>query len=106
MLLSLKHDIKDIFTSLLYVSDAYRLVDQLNCRPLIIDGCIYARLNAYINSIGRNFDLYNFYTLHGPVTRYVKLGIAHAPGMPGTSCPPSRVSDPDMHHGTCVTHMP
>ena len=29
-----------------------------------------------------------------------------APGMPGTFSPPTRVSDPDMHHGTCVTHVP
>ena len=43
---------------------------------------------------------------HGPLTRYVKLRVAHAPGMPGTFCPPRRVSDPDMHHGTCVTHVP
>ena len=26
--------------------------------------------------------------------------------MPGTFSPPSRVSDPDMHHGTCVTYVP
>ena len=26
--------------------------------------------------------------------------------MPGTSSPPPRVSDHDMHHGTCVTHVP
>ena len=26
--------------------------------------------------------------------------------MPGTFSPPLRVSDPDMHHGTCVTHVP
>ena len=43
---------------------------------------------------------------HGPLTRYVKLQVAHAPGMPGTFSPPPRVSDPDMHHGTCVTHVP
>ena len=42
---------------------------------------------------------------HGPLTRNVKLGVAHAPGMPGTFSPPPRVSDPDMHHGTCVTHV-
>ena len=39
---------------------------------------------------------------HGSLTRYVKLRVAHAPG---TFSPP-RVSDPDMHHGTCVTHVP
>ena len=35
-----------------------------------------------------------------------KFRIAHAPGMPGTFSPPPRVSDPDMHHGTCMTHVP
>ena len=42
---------------------------------------------------------------HGPLTRYVKLTVAHAPGMPGTFFPPPWVSYPDMHHGTCVTHV-
>ena len=41
-----------------------------------------------------------------PLARYVKLRFAHAPGMPGTFSPPARASDPDMHHGTCVTHVP
>ena len=40
------------------------------------------------------------------ITRYVKLRLAHTPGMPGTFSPPPRASDPDMHHGTCVTHVP
>ena len=26
--------------------------------------------------------------------------------MPGTFSPSPRVNDPDMHHGTCVTHVP
>ena len=48
---------------------------------------------------------------HGPLTRYVKLRVAHAPRMPGTLSPPRLqrkplVSDPGMHHGTCVTHVP
>ena len=43
---------------------------------------------------------------HGPLAIYVKLWVAHAPGMPGTLPPLPRVSDPDMHHGTCVTHVP
>ena len=38
--------------------------------------------------------------------RYLNLRIAHALWMPGTFSPPPRVSDPDMHHGTCVTHVP
>ena len=43
---------------------------------------------------------------HGPLARYLKSWIAPAPGMPGTFSPPPRVSDPDMHHGTCETHVP
>ena len=46
------------------------------------------------------------FLLHGPLARYAKLRVAHAPGMPGTFSPPPRVSDLDMHHGTCVTHVP
>ena len=35
-----------------------------------------------------------------------KIAGAHAPGMPGTFSPSLQVSDPDMHHGTYVTHVP
>ena len=35
-----------------------------------------------------------------------KIAGVHVPGMPGTFSPPPQVSDPDMHHGTCVTHVP
>ena len=45
-------------------------------------------------------------THNGPLARYVKLRVAHAPRMPGTFSLPPLVSDPDMHHGTCVTHVP
>ena len=43
---------------------------------------------------------------YGPLTRYERVWVAHAPGMPGAFSPPSWVSDTDMHHGTCVTHVP
>ena len=49
---------------------------------------------------------------NGPLTRYVKLWVAHAPGMPGTFSSATRlhrrplVCDPDMYHGMCVTHVP
>ena len=59
------------------------------------------------------FPVIKYYTqsnwwcvLYGPLIRYVKLRVAHAPGMPGTFSPPPRVSDPGMHHGTCVTQVP
>ena len=44
--------------------------------------------------------------LHGPLCQIRKTAGAHAPGIPGTFSPPPRVSDPDMHHDTCVTHVP
>ena len=41
---------------------------------------------------------------HGPVTRYVILRVAY---MPGTfSLPALLFSNPDMHHGMWVMHMP
>ena len=43
--------------------------------------------------------------LHGPLTRYAKLRVAHAPEMPGMFSPPPQVSDPDMHHVMCVTNV-
>ena len=42
---------------------------------------------------------------NGPLSRYVKLRVVHAPGMQSKFVPPPRVSDPDMHHGTCVMHL-
>ena len=52
------------------------------------------------------FNSFSCKEFHGPLTRYAKLPVAHAPGMPGTFSPPPRVSDPDMHHGPCVMHVP
>ena len=43
---------------------------------------------------------------HGSFIRYVKLRVVSAPAMPGTFFPPPQVSDSDMHHDTCVTHVP
>ena len=44
------------------------------------------------------------FSSYGPLTRYVKFWVVHAPEMPGKFSPPPWVSDPDMHHGTCMTH--
>ena len=55
--------------------------------------------DGFIHILGDHFG-------YGPLARYVKLWVAHVPGMPGTFFPQARVSDPDMHHGTCVTHVP
>ena len=58
-------------------------------------------------TVGETIPVRQFWqTCHGPLARYVKLRVAHPPGMPGTFSPPPQVSYPDMHHGTCVTHVP
>ena len=44
--------------------------------------------------------------LHGPLARYVKLQVAHAPGMSGTFSLPLWISDPEIHYGTWVTRVP
>ena len=51
-------------------------------------------------------SMWRGFICHGSLIRYVKFMVAHAPGMPGTFSQPPRVSDPDMHHGTCVMHVP
>ena len=64
-----------------------------------------------INAYGRHFAVAGYKT-NGPLTRFVKLWVAHAPGMPGTFFSRQRlqrkplVSGPGMHHGKCVTHVP
>ena len=57
-------------------------------------------------AFNRLIHIIHYPARHRPLVRCVKLRVAHAPGMPGTFSPPPRVSDPDMHHGTCVTHVP
>ena len=61
--------------------------------------CWYSRF-----SFSKKISKYN--KCNRPLTRYIKLRVVHAPGMPGTFSPPLPVSDPDMDHGTCLTHVP
>ena len=51
---------------------------------------IYVRSNIPVVAIGMNLSLYMFImrvAWNGPLTRYVKLQVVHAPGMPGTFSP-------------------
>ena len=72
---------------------------------LIQVACSYVTMTVYIQMCTCLYALVYVWS-HGPLARYVKWQVAHALGMPGTFSPPPRVSDPDMHHGTCVTHLP
>ena len=49
---------------------------------------------------------YLIYDLPWASCQIRKIAGAHALGMPGTFSPSPQVSDPYMHHGTCVTHVP
>ena len=62
------------------------------------DSCRWSRLCMLLQ--------YQSTLVIGPLARYVKLWVAHAPGMPGTFSPPPWISDPNMHHGTCAIHVP
>ena len=78
--------------------------DYMACKTMMRDGRSKEVNHIYLQ-VGvceRSSDTYD----HGPLARYVKLWVAHSPGISGTFFPPPRISDPDMHHGTCVTHMP
>ena len=70
--------------------------------------CVFACLRCcwFPYVLRKMLDIYILFffhichSCHGPLTRYAKLLVAHAPGM---FSPPLWVNDPDMHHGTCVT---
>ena len=68
--------------------------------------CSFSKLSPFRLQGGRVLLMF-----HGPLTRYVTLRIEHAPVMPGTFSPlptskETTISDPSMHHGTCVMHVP
>ena len=43
--------------------------------------------------------------MNDKLLNYFKLRVVHVPVMPITFSSPPRVSDPDMHHDTCVVHV-
>ena len=69
--------------------------------PYFTSGIIYLLIEGWWTQ-----QPYLHCTRYGCLARYVILRVAHAPGMPGTFSPLPLVCDPDMHHGTCVTHVP
>ena len=52
------------------------------------------------------FCLFDWWIINGLLVRYVNVQVARAPEMPGTFSLSPRVSDTDMHRGTCVTQVP
>ena len=66
---------------------------------MVIWTALYRFVQTALHKYGGNY----FVATGLSLTSYVKLRVAHAPGMPGTFFPPPRVSDTA---GTCVTHVP
>ena len=65
-------------------------------------GPIYFHMKFVFHSHG----IYGWwFDSNGPLARYIKLRVAHAPGMPGIFPPTLRVNDPDMRRGTCMPHV-
>ena len=83
---------------------------------------IQAKINTHISRMYCTLISSKYFTIFGHRSKTVlesvlvltqwasykirKIAGAHAPGTPGMFSPPPRASDPDMHHGTCVTHVP
>ena len=67
---------------------------------------ITSQRNQRMKSVFSAFPLLDNWLAYEPLARYIKLRVAHAPGMSGTFSPPQGVSDPDVHPGTRVTHVP
>ena len=100
MPMSWRHHVSLLPFILLVAMTAYERYDILK-KHNQLRGQVYPPASNMMKLVGDNNR-----PCHRPLTRYVNLRVAHAPGMPGTFSPPPRVSDPDMHHGTCVTHVP
>ena len=55
----------------------------------------------------RNINLsHRTYSIHSNTWASYQIPKISGCTMPGTFFPPSKVSDPEMHHGACVTHVP
>ena len=115
--------IKTIASCLIHIIYILVIIHILKCIPSVyINVCRYMLYHMYVCismwgilsqliHVEAEWRIYASVNLsitgsdNGPFTRYAKLRVAHAPGMPGTFSPPLRFSNPDMHHGTCVTHV-
>ena len=91
-----------------------RLEHGLSTAFIVFMGCNYSCMPLIQRRLNwTSFEVRTWISnhIHGLLIRYAKLRVAHAPGMP-ERFPRHRlqrkpqVSDPGMHHVTCVTHVP
>ena len=111
-------------TELLSAYDSVGRIDGESSLPWcqtidkLIDRWPNTGTHKWVREPGRK--LYSYHSimtlqLHGPLTRYVKLRVAHAPGMPGTFSPPqtsketvgsrSRHASRQVRHARAVMHV-
>ena len=82
-----------------YIKYLFRNIVQMTCFVKV--SVFRISVNNYPYIVKQEWICQN-----GHLVSCVKLRVAHAPGIPGTFSPPPRISDPGMHHGTYVTHVP
>ena len=94
-----------LYLHLLVVAFQYCASWKQHFKPVrVLVKCLMHPKMHRLYNVSLLWDIEHFYQLASCQIR--KTVRAHAPGIPGTFSPPARVSDPDMHHGTCVTHVP
>ena len=93
----------DLFTCIIALIFCYKLSNQ--------EKTALCPVNENHDFAGLEYiSTHTQYRMYGPLTRYVKLPVAHAPIMPDR-LPRHQVqrkplvSDPGMHQDTCVTHV-
>ena len=60
--------------------------EKICLKKLLLNSCQFVQIQC-VNSARRHIIYIYLVAEHGPLTRYVKLQVAHAPGMPGTFSP-------------------
>ena len=81
-------------------------------KSIFVNGNYFILIHIWLKFVPEGLMHWAITCTNGPLTRYIKLRVAHAPGMPGKLFTRHRfqreplVSDPCMHHGTCVMHVP
>ena len=86
-----------------HIGVKYSYISRLHCTSYSTPNCCFL---LWFGTDRFTNILQAYFFGNGPLPRYVKLLVAHVPGMPETFSPPTRFSDPDMHHGACVTLVP
>ena len=87
-------------------TEARELRCQEHDQQMELQGSFCKRENVFIRIYAHWYKSFGKQHVVPVACGYVKLWVAHAPVMPRTFSRQPQISDPDMHHGTCATHVP